>query len=80
MNTDNVERGPKGNRRWAMDFIDDKNLFAAVMFARRMIREGTSAGIANSRAAKYYAVSISDVARYVGQAGGTCRQRRRRDA
>jgi hypothetical protein len=74
----NVPRDPKGNRRYAMDFIPDPDLFKAVMFARRMIQEGTPAGVANTRAARYYRVEVSDVAHYVGQAGGTCRQRKRR--
>jgi hypothetical protein len=75
---DKVPRGPKGKRRYVMDYIPDKTLFAAVMFARKMIREGTPPGIANTRAAAYYEVSVRDVARYVGQAGGTSAQRRRR--
>ena len=59
-------------RRWVMDYISDKDLYKAVMFARKMIRNGTPPGIANARAAQYYKVSTSDVAQYVGQAGGTC--------
>jgi hypothetical protein len=61
-----------------MDYIPDKALFAAVMFARRVIREGTPPGVANCRAAGYYGVSVGDVARHVGQAGGAVRHRRRR--
>jgi hypothetical protein len=53
-----------------MDYIEDKELYKAVMFARRMIRQGTKPPIANSRAAKYYAVPVGDVARYTGQTGG----------
>jgi hypothetical protein len=53
-----------------MDYIPDKALFAAVMFARKMMREGTPPGIANTRAANYYAVSVQDVAHYIGQVGG----------
>lgn len=73
-----VPRGPNGGRRYTMDFIPDKTLFAAVMFARRMIREGTPPGVANTRAAHCYGVPVSDVAHYVGQAGGTTVRRRRR--
>jgi hypothetical protein len=76
--SDNVPRGPKGGRRYAMDFIPDPTLYKAVMFARHMIREGKPAGVANTRAANYYGVDVTDVARYVGQAGGTSAQRRRR--
>ena len=75
---ENVPRGPNGKRRYAMDYIPDPELYKAVMFARKMIRDGTPAGIANTRAANYYDVDVSDVARHVGQAGGTYRHRRRR--
>jgi hypothetical protein len=60
-----------------MDYIPDRTLYAAVMFARKMIREGTPAGVANCRAANYYGVAVEDVAHYVGQAGGTYAHRRR---
>jgi hypothetical protein len=56
--------------RDVMDFIPDKKLYAAVMFARKMIRGGTPPQVANSRAAEYYAVSVSDVAHYTGQTAG----------
>lgn len=57
-------------RKDVMDFVPDPNLYAAVMFARKMIREGKQPRIANSRAAKYYGVSVSDVAHYTGQTAG----------
>jgi hypothetical protein len=63
-----------------MDFIPDKNLFKAVMFARDMIRDGTPAGVAISRAARYYGYESNEVARYVGQAAGTFAHRKRRRA
>jgi hypothetical protein len=75
---DQVPRGPKGKRRYAMDYIPNKTLYKAVMFARKMIREGTPPGLAITRAATYYGVGVSDVAHYTGQAGGTCAHRRRR--
>jgi len=75
--SDQVPRGPKGKRRYAMDYIPDKKLYAAVMFARRMIREGKPPGVAIVRAANYQCVNTRDVARHVGQVGGTCAQRRR---
>jgi len=78
MATNDVPRGPKGKRRYTMDYIADPDLYKAVMFARTMIREGKPPGVAISRAADYYGVETADVARYVGQAGGTCAQRRRR--
>lgn len=55
---------------YIMDYIQDKSLYKAVMFACSMIREGTKPNIAVDRAAKYYKVGTSDVARYVGQRGG----------
>jgi hypothetical protein len=59
-----------------MDYIPDKTLFKAVMFARRMMREGTAPPVANTRAAAYYGVPASAVARYTGQVGGRTRWRR----
>ena len=54
-------------RMYDHDFIDDKDVFAAVSFARKMIRTGTTPGLANYKAARYYNVDVSTVARYVGQ-------------
>jgi hypothetical protein len=54
-------------QRYTMDFIPDKTVYKAVMFARQMMRNGTLPSIANSRAAKYYGISSSDVAHYTGQ-------------
>ena len=51
-----------------MDFIQDKTLYKAVMFARFMIRKGTAPQMAIYRAAEYHNRNISDVAHYVGQA------------
>lgn len=62
-----------GKKTHAMDFIPDKKLYAAVMFARKMIREGEPPGLANYKAAKYYGFATSEVARHVGQAGGRSR-------
>lgn len=74
----NRENKPNSNRHHGMDFIPDKSLYAAVMFARKMMREGTPPGVANNRAAQYYGVSVQDVAHYTGQAGGRSNARRRR--
>jgi hypothetical protein len=71
-------RRPNGRRRYMMDYIPDKLLFKAVMFARKMMREGTPPAVANTRAAGYYGVAVSEVAYYTGQAAGTCSHRRRR--
>jgi hypothetical protein len=67
-------RGPPTS--YGMDYIGDKQLFAAVMFARRMIHEGTSPGIAITRAANYHEMPVRDVARYVGQAARNTQLRR----
>jgi len=63
-------------RHYAMDYISDPILFKAVMFARSMIRNGKPAGLANTIAANYYEVEVSDVAHYVGQAAAHSRRRR----
>ena len=67
-----------GKRVYAMDYINDKSVYAAVMFARKMIRKGTPAPVAIRRAANYYHVDVRSVAHYVGQVGGTVAGRRRR--
>jgi hypothetical protein len=60
--------GSRGmTQRYTMDYIPDKTVYKAVMFARQMMRNGTPPPIANSRAAKYYGISSSDVAHYTGQ-------------
>ena len=64
-------------KKYEMDYIADKALYKAIMFARSMIRAGTQPGVANTRAAKYYGVSVSDVARYTGQTGGRVAARRK---
>jgi hypothetical protein len=64
-------------RTYLMDFIPNKTLLSAVMFARRMIRQGTPPGLANYRAAKYYHVPVSSVAYYVGQVAGTVKGRKK---
>ena len=71
-----TNRGPKGKRRYAMDYIADKTLYAAVMFARKMIREQASPGLSIHKAAQHYSVKMSDVAKYVGQAAGTLSHRK----
>ena len=53
--------------KYLMPYIDDKQLYKAVMFARRMIRNGTAPKRAIFRASIYYDCHISDVAHYVGQ-------------
>jgi len=41
-----------------------------------MMREGTLPGVANTRAANYYGVSVTAVAGYTGMVGGKCAARR----
>lgn len=55
---------------YIMDYIPDKNLYRAVMYARKMMQDGKSAPIAIRRAAHFYDCDMSDVAHYVGQCGG----------
>jgi len=70
-------RRTDGKRTYSMDYIEDKTVYKAVMFARQMIRQGTYAPKAIRIAANYYDVSTGDVAHYVGQVGGTAAGRRR---
>jgi hypothetical protein len=75
---DDVPRGPRGRRRYAMDYIPDRNLHAAVSFALELMRQGKPPGLANTIAAESRGVAVSAVAHYTGQAAGTKSGRRRR--
>ena len=61
---------PRPKYKYVMDFIPDKAVYKAVMFATMMIRDGTAPAVAIRRAAYYYEVNYSDVAHYVGQRAG----------
>ena len=63
-------------QKYVMDYIPDKKLYSAVMFARKMIRGGKNPAIANTCAAKYYGVPVKDVAHHVGQAASRIKNRR----
>lgn len=67
----------KAKYDYIMDYIPDKNLFKAVMFARKMKRDGRSAENAIRTASRYYDVDMSDVAHYMGQVGGRKMSERR---
>lgn len=65
---------------YLMDYIppnaDGKNpLYAAVMYARKLIREDQPPALSIVRAAKKYHVPKSAVAHYVGQVGNTIARR-----
>lgn len=60
----------KAKYGYVMDYIPDKTLYKAVMFARQMIRNGKDPSHAIRYASKYYDVDMSDIAHYVGQVGG----------
>lgn len=57
----------KAKFKYLMDYIPDKELYKAVMWARKMTREGRDASNAIRIAANYYDVDMSDVARYMAQ-------------
>jgi len=60
----------KAKYNYLMDFIPDKNVYKAVMFAAKMMRTGTGKAQAIRTASRYYDVDMSDVAHYLGQRGG----------
>ncbi len=61
-----------------LPFIPNKGVYAAVMWARKQIREGTNIpAVAISLAANYYKVEKKEVAHYVGLAANRVRARRR---
>lgn len=64
-----------------MEYIEDKDVFKAVSFARKLYREGVPIGLAVYKASRYYHVDQTDVAHYMGQLGGnvnSIKQKRKR--
>ena len=61
-----------------MEYIKDKDVYKAVMFARSMHREGMGMGLAIYKASRYYKVDQQDVAYYMGQLGGNVNSIRRK--
>lgn len=57
-----------------MPYISDKDTFKAVIFARRLMGAGVPAGLANYKAAKYYDLDVSEVARYMGKLASNTRE------
>lgn len=56
-----------------MPYIRNKNMFKAVMFVRYLIRKSVPIKLAIYKSAKYYDLSITEVARYVGKLGSNTR-------
>ena len=54
---------------YVVDYIPDKGLYKAVMFATKMIRNGTQPSHSIRVASQYYGKDMSDIAHYVGQRG-----------
>lgn len=65
---------PKHN--YLMDYISDRTVYNAVMFARRMIREGQKPSHATRIAANYYKADIKEVRHYVSQVAARVKQER----
>lgn len=59
-----------------MDYIADKELFKAVMFARKMVRETGYFNKSCRTAANYYGVDEADIAKYVRQAQSDGRKKK----
>ena len=66
------------NKTGLADYIPDKNVYLATMFARKMIRDGKDPGTANAIAAKYYHVNVHEVAKYVGQHASRVKTKRQK--
>ena len=61
-----------------MSYIKDKDVYKAVMFARKMRKDGVPTGLAIFKASRYYKVDQTDVAHYMGQLGGNVKATRYR--
>ena len=55
------------NHGYLMDYIDDPNLYKAVMFACRLLRQGKTINKAVGVASNYYKVNPNDVRHFVSQ-------------
>ena len=60
----------KAKYDYLMDKASDKDTFKAVMFACKMIRQGSLPSNAIRTASRYYDCDMSEVAQLVGQRGG----------
>ena len=78
--TERTTSRPKKPIIYAVDKIDDVNLFKAVGFAIKMIRRGKPYGYANTIAAATYGYRTKDVAHYVGQRAQRLQQYRNDDS
>lgn len=67
---DKTPRYKSGKAKFRMDFISDKELFKAVMFACKMIQQGQHPAQAVEIAADYYDQEEKDVHFYVSQRSG----------
>lgn len=73
-----LNKGKTLKRGHLMPYISDKALYAAVMYARRLIRAGNPPAMSIVQAARYWHVDKSDVAHYVGIVASNVKNRRRR--
>jgi hypothetical protein len=58
--------------------VKGKTLFKALCFARVLYKDGFERGLAIYKSAKYYKVSVKDVAREMGRLGSHVREERRK--
>lgn len=66
----------KAKYDYIMDYIADKDTYKAVMFACRMIRQGTNYNQAIRTACRYYDCDMDDVRHYVSQRGSRIQKER----
>lgn len=59
----------KAKYDYIMDYISDKDVYKAVMFACQMVRQGRDFHTAVRIASRYYDVDMDDVRHYVSQRG-----------
>ena len=59
-----------GNHAYAMDYINDKDTYKAVMFACKLLKQGKSYTSAVGIACKYYGANPDDVRHFVSQRSG----------
>ena len=63
-------------KKYPLPYIEDPELFKAVQFSLKMIRDGINPATANYRAAQYYGYDTSAVAHYVGTYANNIKQQK----
>ena len=60
---------------YSLHYIKDPKVFKAVSFVRSMLKKGEPIRLAIYKAAKYYKVSVNEVAKEIGKHAANCKNK-----